>query len=251
MRNDEADPTDGARNTHRAGRHQRGAGNGDIPNQVDIGTEAPGLRLAHGEYVEPPAHREQDDGGNQHGRQDAADFRQSHIRERTHRPIRDGRQFGLGVRDVFDEAQDGAHRPADDDTGQNEHDVGVALHDGRNEHGECDRNDTADESEPGQDETGEAHQDSDGCADTRAAGDAEKVRRNERVLEDALVRDTGHGEHDAHQNGSCDAGQAKSHDDVAGHLGILAAAVEQLSKQDVDAFFGRNRVLSRAQSHDH
>lgn len=251
MRNDKADPADGARNAYRTGRHQGCAGNGDIPNDVDIGTEAPGLCLAHGEDVEPPAHREQDDGGNQHRRQDAADLRQGHIRERTHRPIRDGSQFGLGVRNIFDESQDGAHRAADDDTGQNEHDVGVALHDGRNEHGECDRNDTADKSKAGKDEPGEAQQNGDGCADTSAAGNTEEVRRNKRVLEDTLVRHTGHGQHDTHQDRRSDAGQAESHDDVSGHLGVIAALVEQLSKQDVNAFLGRDRVLPGAQSHDH
>lgn len=251
MRNDEADPADGARNAHRTGRHQGGAGNGDVPNDVDIGAEAPGLGLTHGEYVEPPAHREQDDGRNQHRRQNAADFRQSHIRERTHGPVRDGSQFGLGVCHVLDEAQDRAHRSADDDAGQYEHDVGVALHDGRNEHSERYRDDAADKGKAGQNETGEAHQDGDGRADTRAAGNAQEVRRNEWVFEDTLVRYTGHGQHDTDQDRRSYAGQAESHDDVARHLGVIAALVEQLSKEDIDAFLGRDRILSGAQSHDH
>ena len=79
VRDDQADPADGAGNAHRAGCHKRGTGDGDVPYDLDIGTEALCLRLAHGEDVEPPAHREQDDGGNDHGRKHTSDLRQCDI----------------------------------------------------------------------------------------------------------------------------------------------------------------------------
>ena len=251
VRDDQADPADGAGNTHRTGRHECGTGNGDVPNDLDIGAEAFSLRLAHRQDVEPPAHREQDDGRHQHHRKHAADLRQGHIREAAHGPVGDGRQFGLRVRHILDEAQDGTHGAADDDTGQDEHDVGVTLHGRRDEDSKSHSDDAAHERKTGQQEAGKTQQDGDGRADAGATGNAQKVRRNERVLENALVRDTGHGEHDADEDGRRNAREPQAHDDVAGHLRILATPVEQLSKEDVNAFFRGDRVLSGTERNDH
>ena len=251
MRDDQADPADGAGNAHRAGCHKRGTGDGDVPYDLDIGAEAPGLRLTHGEDVEPPAHREQDDGGDDHGRKHASDFRQGHVRETAHGPVRDGSEFRLWVSNILDEAQDGTHGAADNDAGQDEHDVRVALHSRRNEDRESYRDNAAHEREAGQQEAGKTQQDSNGSADAGTTGNTQEVRRNERVLENALVRDTGHGEHDADEDGRRNAREPEAHDNVAGHLRILAAPVEQLSKEDVDAFLRGDRVLSCTERNDH
>ena len=251
VRDDQTDPADGAGNADRTRGHQRGTGNGDVPNDLDIGAEALCLRLTHGEDVQPPAHREQDDGGNDHGRKHAADLRQRHIRETAHSPVRNGRQFRLRVCHILDEAQDGTHGAADDDTGQDEHDVRVALHGRRNEDRESNGNNSAYKRETGQQEAGESQQDGDGGANAGTTGNTQEVRRDERVLEDALVRDTGHGEHDAYQDGRRNAREPEAHDNVAGHLRILAAPVEQLSKEDVDAFLRGDRVLSCTERNDH
>ena len=251
VRDDQTDPADGAGNADRAGRHECGTCDGDVPNDLDIGAEALRLRLTHGEDVQPPAHREQDDGGNDHGRKHAADLRQRHIRETAHSPVRNGRQFRLRVCHILDEAQDGTHGAADDDTGQDEHDVRVALHGRRNEDRESNGNNSAYKRETGQQEAGESQQDGDGGANAGTTGNTQEVRRDERVLEDALVRDTGHGEHDAYQDGRRNAREPEAHDNVAGHLRILAAPVEQLSKEDVDAFLRGDRVLSCTERNDH
>ena len=239
VRDDQTDPADGAGNADRTRGHQRGTGNGDVPNDLDIGAEALCLRLTHRQNVEPPAHREQDDGGNDHSWKHAADLRQRHIRKAAHGPICNSRQFRLRVCHILDEAQDGTHGAADDDTGQDEHDVRVALHGRRNEDRESNGNNSAYKRETGQQEAGESQQDGDGGA------------KNERVLEDALVRDTGHGEHDTDEDGSCNTRKPKAHDHIAGHLRILAAPVEQFSKEDVYAFLCVDRVLSCTERNDH
>lgn len=251
VRDDQTDPADGAGNADRAGRHECGTCDGDVPNDLDIGAEALRLRLTHGEDVQPPAHREQDDGGNDHGRKHASDLRQRHIREAAHGPVRNGRQFRLRVSNILDETQDRTHSAADDDTGKDEHDVGVTLHGRRNEDRKSYGDDSAYKREAGQQEAGKTQQDRNGSANAGTTGNTQEVRRNERVLEDALVRDTGHGEHDADEDGRRNAREPEAHDNVAGHLRILAAPVEQLSKEDVNAFFRGDRVLSGTERNDH
>ena len=208
VRDDKLDPTDATAHRHLAGDDQSAAKDDRPAQRVDIDVERARFAFAQGEQVEPPAQAEQHRTGkrNRHGEQQQ--FVAAGAGKAAHQPEDDAGQGVFGVGEVLQQADQGGEQAAEYHASEDKHQQAV-LHDAvagkedENEGGKATGDGAGKEAVHA-----EAEEDGKRAAKGGTGGNADDVRINQRVAEDALQGYAGERQPRFGHGGGQDARQA-------------------------------------------
>ena len=113
MRNNQADPSDHARDGDAGGREQRRADHDDQAQQRGVHTHGARLVLADCEQVQPPAQKQQRQHPDREGDRQKQQVALLDRRETAEQPIGDRRELLIGVGDELDERCPGGKQRGD------------------------------------------------------------------------------------------------------------------------------------------
>jgi hypothetical protein len=188
VRDDQADPSDHARDRHRCRRGERRRD--DDRDAKARGVEAEGARLVVGkrEEVHAPAQERQRCETERDQRKRRREIARQHAGEASEQPEGDRRQLVVRIGHVLRERHARSEERADHDSGehQREHPV-VSAHPGGDREHQSHGGKPAREGEPLDGGDRQSEEDAGDRAERAAAGNAEDVGRDQRIAKQALV----------------------------------------------------------------
>ena len=246
VRHDEAHPADDARHGDARGRRQCRGGDHDRAQAPRVHAERTCLVLGQREQVDAPCKREQHRERERHGGQKARELLSRCRREAAHQPERDRWKLVVGIGEILEQRNRGAEQARDDDAGEDQrHERIVRGQSRRDQHDDADRREAAGERRDLDRDEARAEKDSEDCAERRARRYAERVRRDQRVAKQMLVRGSRRRERGAHEHRDTYAWHSNLPDDGIAHAdGGIAGHAPPDSVRDIG---DRQRVAPRAE----